>query len=302
MAKKSSNSSSTKAFNKESKGIKRFPRPLGLTLMVQQSQSDKDPISQSKKQENIKNLIIDQWVANSMMLSNRRYTIQDMGILLSLPVTAIMSRMNHSMERLGMILMDDGIGRIARVLILQSLNLGLETVAMAKQQASQLIAAQGDTYVPFLSNTVNGAIDNLIKANKPLTNLLEILKNPTQPGYQNPGQEGPKTHQITPDEAIRIVRSQSQSILEDPQSLETSYALITAQSSIPDVNARHQNLTGIGIKNPNPISDKGTETGDNKADMATIEVPPSGPLTAKRRKDILDQDIIDDATFEDFVA
>jgi hypothetical protein len=92
---------------------------------------------------------------------------------------------------------------------------------------------------------------------------------------------------LTADEAVRIIRTQQQSMLEDPSLLEAKeQALLEAPDGLPNINARTQDLASIGLKNSTEYEALKAET-------------PAGHTDADRHRKRNDDDVLD---YEDFQA
>jgi hypothetical protein len=109
-----------------------------------------------------------------------------------------------------------------------------------------LIAQQGGEYVPFLTNEANKALANMINSNKPMIDLLNLFKPNTTIMPHSPS-DGISSHSVTVDEATKLIRENSQSMIEDTTTLDAEYTMIKDSIGLPDVSARNQDLSEIGI-------------------------------------------------------
>lgn len=267
----------------------RVPRPLGLTmaLMEYHTSKNQDIIT------NIKQNQIEAWITTGMQLNGRVMNIQQLAIYLSLPVSYIMRVMSKAMNRVGNWLKDDKLQETTRAIFSHALFSALENQALSLQQVHILLAEQGQQYVPFLSSEVNKALANNTAAQKPLHSLLEILKpNTTIMPIAN-ADGNSKNVSVTPDEAIILIRNNSTSPIEDTKTLDAIWTEEKGQLQLPDVDARNQDLSSIGIgkrKNKKLKRPLGP-------DDTVVPEPSRG-----RRREQDNLNIITDADHEDFVA
>jgi hypothetical protein len=183
-------------------------------------------------------------------------------------------------------------------------------VALARKQAQVLLANQGDEYVPFLTQSANAAIDNYTKANKAFQGLLEILKPNTAIMPHTSAAQGSHTntkHTVTPDDAIKLIRENTKSVIQDDAFLESTFESLGGHLGLPDVNARNQDLSSIGIgkkastglKKPLDSSSKSTQMGQ-EGFSTRVPVEPIGPSSRPLRD--ASPGLITDATSQDFLT
>jgi hypothetical protein len=111
-----------------------------------------------------------------------------------------------------------------------------------------LMAAQQQSYQPFLTSEVNKAIANHTNAIKPLLDTIKLLtdKAPTNPFA--PSQSVSITNQyITAAEATKLLETNNhQSMLSDSNTIPQ---LLPADNNTwPVVDAKYQDLSKIGVK------------------------------------------------------
>jgi hypothetical protein len=274
---------------------KRIPRLKGLTLSLIHIHKSQNPNTLKQIKENI----LEQWLIQGLQVQGEYMNVEQLSQYLNMSTTAILLRMNRTMEKLGNWIKDEKMQSTSRALFSMAIFKSLETASIASKQTALLMAEQGDKYVPFLTSEVNKSIANLIASNKPTQGLLEILKpNTTIMPYSSADGTSNK-HTVTPDEAIKLIRENTKSIIEDPNSLEAIWAELNAQKGLPDVDASHQDLSEIGIgkgikkgtknhplrvpKNGpnllNPTAQMGTQEGlnplpnPNKSDAQSLPIP-----------------------------
>jgi hypothetical protein len=126
----------------------------------------------------------------------------------------------------------------------------LENQAISRQQVEILMASQGAEYKAFISREVNGSIANLNATQKTQIELLRLITDLTK-GSSGPSilinnLNNPTLNQnhITADQAIQIVRDNSTSLIDDLSGVQG----FLQNEVLPNVDARTQDLTAIGIK------------------------------------------------------
>lgn len=227
--------------------ILRVPRPNGITYALSQHHKEPDPNQKQEILNKIKQRILTLWTMTGMIINNKVYTIDQLAQYLNLSNKDIMLRMNKEMERIGNIYQDDEGKRLARVTFFTSLLKSVEIRALSEAQTRLLLASQGADYKPYISGEVNKSIANLINAQKPILDMIKLTmeKSTDNPILPNATTNNTQNIYIGPDEAVRLINAKSQSILQDPEYLELKMGQFGA---LPDVNARNQDLTGIGIR------------------------------------------------------
>ena len=137
------------------------------------------------------------------------------------------------------------LGHIASGAIFRSLFLGLESRAIALSQAQLLIGAQKGKYVPFLSKEANGAIGNLIGANKTITEVAKLLSDLASKGMNPTTPIDDEVAYLTPTEAVRLLSSNGPTMIEDGTLISNKKA---ALKELPDINPMTQQANLPPIK------------------------------------------------------
>lgn len=271
----------------------RVPRPKGYTLSLQEVHNLNNPHKQKIRLNYLKQLLIEQWTTNSNQLQGEHYTIHQLSIYLNTPVPIVMKIMNRVLVRVANFFGKDGdqMQANARAQIFQALFQASESHSWAHKQVSLLAAAQGDTYKPFISGEVNKAIANLIAANKPLQETIKLMLPSQGLTINQNNLQGPShVNYITTDKAVQMIRDKSQSMISDTSQLE---ALPELSDALPDISARTQDLTKIGIRNE-AFSDKnkGPKGKKDEDKKGPISIQPRASFEHGKRKDleILDED------------
>lgn len=233
---KTKNSKRKKHIKKEGDGLTRHPRPLGLTLMnLNQLKQD----NRTKLNERILNLYIQQ----GMCWMGKPKTITDMALYLNMQPEQLLRTMNKELDRLSLFFDGEEGMRLARVHYQNLLSKSLEILAQHQHQCTILQSQQGNEYVPFLTGEVNRSLANWATAMKPYMEVVTRLENRLQSPSHGKLASGAEKY-ISASEAITI--------LQNEPSMLTDKALVAAKEKemvgLPEVNARYQDLTSIGIK------------------------------------------------------
>lgn len=221
---------------REGDGINRHPRPLGLTLMnLNQLKQD----NRTKLNERILNLYIQQ----GMCWMGKPKTITDMALYLNMQPEQLLRTMNKELDRLSLFFDGEEGMRLARVHYQNLLSKSLEILAQHQHQCTILQSQQGNEYVPFLTGEVNRSLANWATAMKPYMEVVTRLENRLQSPSHGKLASGAEKY-ISASEAITIMQNEP--------SMLTDKALVAAKEKemvgLPEVNARYQDLTSIGIK------------------------------------------------------
>ena len=244
----------------------RIPRPKGYTLALQSLQSIKDQKQKKDQLNYLKQLIIEQWTMNNYQYQQVHYTLNQISNLLNLPIAITMKIMQNSLLRLANFFGkdEDKLRDMARAEIFRSLNWATESHSLAYQQVAILMAHQGNEYKPYVSGEVNRAIANLLSANKPLQEAIKLM---------TPGSNGPagtniqinnnnsSVKYLTPEQAVIRIREHSESLITNTNLIPGVPEL--QDEAIPDISARTQDLSKIGIKKLPQIDKMGPTTQSN---------------------------------------
>lgn len=228
-------------------GNLRVPRPLGFTYTLK---------SQNNKEETLKDLrkkTIELYVNQNFTLNNKPTKISELSIYLGMRTEDVLREMNREVERITNFF-DGGEGRrLARVNFFQAIQKSLETEALVARQTRILMAEQGTNYVPFLTGEVNRSLTNLINAQKPTHDLLRMLTEKNQINIILNGDGDSRTsgqQYISPEQAMVMITEKAESLLNNPALIEQKEAEL---GSLPDVLARNQDLSKIGVRIPAKI-------------------------------------------------
>ena len=172
--------------------------------------------------------------------------IPDIAKYLKLNPLIVMKAVQEQITRISGFMGEQDTKAITMVLKSRALNLSLDVSGLGTQQAEVLMKKQGANYVPFLTGAVNQAIGNLTGILKTQIELIRTFDSaPIAPGINEDKEFGNTgTKYLTPDEALKLL-SNTPTLLTDEAYLDLKKNELGA---LPDVCARNQDLSTIGIK------------------------------------------------------
>lgn len=234
----------------------RIPRPLGTTIQSIQYRKQTNPELKDKIKEKLIANVIEQYTANNQYLHNQYLSIDDIAMFLGITGYEVMRLMNKSLERMNRFFENQaGNESLARVVFLGLLKKSQEAQSEAQQQLAILKASQGGQYKAFISGEVNKAVKNLMDSTKPTLEIIKALqeRNPNNI-FTNPAAQSNTQNNIyiTTTEASKMLTDKPIPTLLTDQSLLDEMG--QSIQSLPDVNAKSQDLTSIGIKYSGPQS------------------------------------------------
>lgn len=232
------------------KGL-RIPRPTGITTLSLQLQKTQDPQEYKKRKNHIIRVITEQWTNTNMQLNNKLCSINELATYLNTNESTITKYMYKAMEKVGNFFDGDKGKEFTRVLFANSLKKSLEFQALTVGQAEMLIKDQDGHYTPFLSSEVNRSITNVLNSQKPVLDLLSLLMDTKSSNtILNLNIQNNHTNElhVTNEQALRIINKEAPSMLNDPHLADAQVEKYRLAGLLPDVNARSQDLTAIGIR------------------------------------------------------
>lgn len=243
---------STQLKGLEPSKIKRYPRPYGLTLMARNLQKTKErkgtkSETYQNQKKKLREYIIDEYIRNQFYINGTYLSIQKLAQLIKLSIDETQTYLNERIVQRAALMGDEVIKGTSRVMAFGLIKKGTEIQAYNEAQVQLLLKAQGGKYKAFISSTTNQAIKNLTDSQK---SILDALKHITDkmpnlwnsPSGENPG--NPTTY-LSPESAVDLILKNGFTLMTNKEALE-----LKAQElkGLPEVDARFQNLTNIGIR------------------------------------------------------
>ena len=170
----------TKKNNKQ-KEVKahRIPRPLGLTLLAQQTRNTTQSLSPDIIQR-----IISYSLSHSLQLNNKQLTIETLAIYLNMPKTTIMKAYIEYQDKMAKVMIGNK-DRLGGALLFLGLNKILEDKALISRQVGILETSQGGRFKSFVSSAVNESLGLSLHATKAIIDLYKAISGPNN-GTSNP--------------------------------------------------------------------------------------------------------------------
>ncbi len=183
----------------------RIPRPKHLTnLSINYRQTNDEQI---KKQ--LIQTLLSQYTSNGFQINGYPLSLQELSFQYNLDIDVLYKEItNISKAMTGFINTSDLLASHEGLLAI-CLENGIRDKGLAAAQLNRMLASQGDTYKPFISSTVNQALDLNLKASKNLVDLAQafIPKNAEIVAQiRDAGSE----QSLTVTEATKYIRSQAQ--------------------------------------------------------------------------------------------
>lgn len=168
--------------NNKQKEIKahRIPRPLGITLLAQQTRNNHN----NQISPDIIQRIISYSLSHSLQLNNKQLTIETLAIYLNMPKTTIMKAYIEYQDKMAKVMIGNK-DKLQGALLFLGLNKILEDKARIDNQARILETSQGGVYKAFISTEVNHALGLNLQATKAIVDLYKAISGPNN-GTSNP--------------------------------------------------------------------------------------------------------------------
>lgn len=220
----------------------RHPRPLGLTYL------NLNALTNQNLKQNLIERIINLYVNEGMQWMGKQQSVAEMALYLNIRPEKLLVLMNRDIERLmGFFEGKEGMA-LARVSLNLGLKKGLEILALHHNQVHLLLGQQGNEYVPFLSAEVNKALSNYSSAMKPYLDTIKLMtdkmtNNPYSPSDGTSSNGG--TKYLSASEAIALLNQNTDSMYTNKELVAEKELILLG---LPDVNARNQDLSLIGVR------------------------------------------------------
>lgn len=219
------------------KDIKRFPRPLGLTAMMNEYNATQDPSLLSKAQD----YLINQWLMGNGVICGVMYDINLLSQKLGLDINYIRMYMRDRLLN-SKIWDKDRQEEMVTGLLGEQLAWAMEDRMEVSHQVQVLREAQGGKYTPFISAELNKALKlKLDSSNSLQTIVRNLIGGSTTNIFQQFNQQNIQAADsqfISIDEARELIQEQQQVLpkSEEAKLLEAKYDI----HSLPEVVATKQ--------------------------------------------------------------
>lgn len=218
--------------------IRRIPRPTGVSLLSREYRRTNDTTTLS----NLQNKIIGEYIHGGFKVCGNVVNIQGLALYLGMGIGDLMKKVHQQIQMVSGLADGKRLEEMASALIFTSFSNSLQARHIALAQTELLLRAQGDTYVPFVSSTVNHSITNLMAADKSMMQLYSTLKgnNGNQINIHNNASLVQNNQYLTTDQAVKIITDKGHTgLLRRPEMKEQIY-LANQIESQPEVIATKQ--------------------------------------------------------------
>lgn len=158
--------------------VHRIPRPLGITLLAQQTRNT-NQISPDTLQR-----IISYSLSHNLQLNKKQLTIEELGIYLNIPKTTIMKAYIEYQDKMARVMIGNK-DKLQGALLFLGLNKILEDKAQISGQVRILETSQGGRYKSFISSSVNESLGLSLQATKAIIDLYKAISSADK-GTSNP--------------------------------------------------------------------------------------------------------------------
>ena len=216
--------------------MRRIPRPLGTTNLA--------------KQENKEKLIqhvINNYILNGFTLNKKHYNLEELSTMLNIDTSTIHLYINNSTSHLSGLLNPGSLQDSIRALQNIGLNWALSDRGLIAQQLTTMQAAQGSTYKPFISGTVNQSLKLMLESTKGLQGMISSITGPQGStvnilNHTNPNAlEGPiADNLLTTDKALLMIKEEGINTLREDTDKQKALFAKHGIDETPEVNANLQ--------------------------------------------------------------
>lgn len=277
---------SKKELRKNQKEKKRTPRPLGITLLCKDLNTENEEKKRKELEKKIQRIWINHWASRGFMINDKSYNVQELANKLGCREEIIVQGITAPLHLMGRDLESQ-----SRALLSYCLILGSSDRKHIMAQHEILSRGQNGRYKPFISDAVSRGISLMDANTKTMLAIAKELK-PDRPKVQlntalitnteSPDKLTSETGKwIGPNEAIKLLeanRPQGLHLLESPEAQEALFAESLPESeSLPEVIAtKQQGISLDGHEGPILRKVKKVHTDRNGPHIlsSTIILPP----------------------------
>lgn len=199
--------------------IRRIPRRAGLTQKVKTIHSTQNKNKKERLKEGLRRELLKKYIEEGYSMNGVTMSVSDMAFFLGVSERLVIREVSRALQSLGNLVEGDGLDEAYRALLAMTIQGTLADRGLVLNQANNLIRAQGNSYVPFLTSAVNSSLKNLMDSSKQMGELVKLL-NPNPSVVINNNQNAGTHQYLTTSEAIKMVDKRSPGLLLDPQAQE----------------------------------------------------------------------------------
>lgn len=225
----------------------RIPRPKGLTEIGHHMHKVKDIQDNEQPKQEFLNHILSHYINTGYKYCNQGYNIEQFHQATTIPIDIIHKRMlTIGKDIYGTLNPNEGKNEILRAVVGHLFSETLGDSNRALQQYHVLAAAQGHSYVPFVSGELNRAIKLKSEATGAMLQLYKSLAGTKDlstlihEDTQTLTGDKATTNYLTTDKALELMDAQKPIPLLDDADHKGALYLEHGIESMPEVNAHKQ--------------------------------------------------------------
>lgn len=228
----------------------RQSRELGMTSLSLQYNRENNQDKKEKLKEKLQQRAIEHYIANNYQYNGVQIPMDQFATYIDMNMVTLIRVMNRNMERTNKLLEGEQGAQFTRGLLLGLFKKSLEISESCKSQSLLLKACQGDSFKPFLTAELNRSLASEINSLNPTIQLLKLVmdKSTINPIIQIVNNLEQNNQYITPLEASKLIETKHLGSVLTDQLLLAETVAEEGLDDLPEVGAKHQDLTKIGIR------------------------------------------------------
>jgi hypothetical protein len=245
----------------------RIDRMRGITILSQRIRELPNDSKERKREiESLQRYILNEYVRGGFRINGIRYGLDQMARYLNLSMLAMIKAVNRG----GKAMLGNTEEAWAGLLSL-SISEALADNTLAYDQVQAMLVSQGGAYQPFISQTVNQALQTKLQATKGLLDIAKALKGPSASTIiNNTNQQASllPANAISTHEAMKMIEaSKTAGLLNNPEAQQL--LLKPYQEGLPEVVATRQQ--GFKLADEGQIPTKIRKAHDTRNDTISID-------------------------------
>lgn len=219
---------------KQKNNILRQPRPLGLTLLAQQTRNQ--PITNQLISQ-----ILNYILSTNIEVRGKRLNLHNLSIYLNISLNQVMKAYLDYQGQLSRVMLGN-VENVKGALLFSAMEKNLENEAYCHDQLRLLQASQGGTYKAFISSSVNDAIGLKMQSSKALMDMYKML-NPSGPSIaiqHNHNQPVGAIKSVGQTEALQILQKEGLLAINYDPTYNAKLIGTHNLDKAPEVRATHQ--------------------------------------------------------------
>lgn len=242
---------------------KRIDRIRGTTMIAKRIRTLPIDSKERKREiESLQRLILNEYIRDGFRMNGIRYSFDQMCLYLNMNMLTLMRLVNRG----GKAMLGNTEEAWASMLSF-SISEALADNNLAKDQVHTLLASQGGEYQPFISGTVNQAIQTKLQSTKGLLDIVKAIKGPSAPTIINNNSNQQASllpgKAISTHEAMKMIEaSKTTGLLNNPEAQQK--LLAPYQEGLPEIVATRQQ--GFKLSDEGALPTKKRKVHDDRND------------------------------------